>query len=176
LADFGRMFKITLPAAKYRYDRIKEKGLISEYVIDMVPYSPLISDMYEVRLDFKTENQMMAKMAVIDKIPFILHHSMIRGINSITIRVYLPRGEINNLMTLLSTLIRRGVLSNYTSLLLDPMTISSQTFSYEFWEDGKGWRYENRDYNEQLNNMLSTPEKKLNDLVAFQPMSIATML
>jgi hypothetical protein len=56
------------------------------------------------------------------------------------------------------------------------MTISSQTFSYEFWEDGKGWRYENRDYNEQLNNMLSTPEKKLNDLVAFQPMSIATML
>jgi len=176
LADFARMFKITLPAAKYRFDRIKEKGLISEFVIDLVPYSPLISDMYEVRLDFKTESQMLAKRTILNKIPFILHHSLIRGINSITTRVYLPRGEMNNLITLLSTLVRRGVLNNYTSLWLDPMTITAQTFSYEYYQDGKGWQYDNRDYNEQLQSILSTPEKALKDLVAFQPMSIATML
>jgi hypothetical protein len=127
-------------------------------------------------LDFKTESQMLAKRTILNKMPFVLHHSLIRGINSITTRVYLPRGEMNNLLTLLSTLVRRGVLNNYTSLWLDPMTIKSQTFSYEYWQDGKGWQYDNRDYNEQLQNMLSTPEKALKDLVAFQPMSIATML
>ena len=175
LADFARMFKITLPAAKYRFDRIKEKGLISEYVIDLVPYSPEISDMYEVRLDFKTESQMLSRLSVLEKIPFILHYSIIRGINSVTIRVYLPRGEMNNLITLLSTLTRRGILNNYTSLWLDPMTITSQTFSNDCWDDARGWKYDNRDYSEQLHNMLATPDKALKDLVSFQPMSIATM-
>ncbi len=174
LADFARMFKITLPAAKYRFDRIKEKGLINEYVMDLLPYSPEMSDMYEVRWDFKTESQMLSRTSVLEKLPFLLHYSIIHGTNSLTSRVYLPRGEMNNLITLVSSLIRRGVLSNSTFLWLDSATIQAQTFSYENWTDEKGWAYDNREYNEKLQSMLSTPDRTVKDLVAFQPMSITT--
>ncbi len=174
LADFARLFKITLPAAKYRFDRIKEKGLINEYVIDLLPYSPEMSDLYEIRWDFKSEGQMFLRASILEKLPFVINYSVIHGTNSITSRVYLPRGEMNNLITLVSTLIRRGVLNNSTFLWLDSATILNQTFSYTFWTDENGWAYDNRESKDKLQGLLSTPEQSVKDQVTFQPMSITT--
>jgi len=37
LADIARMFDITLPAAKYRFESVMKKGLVHEYVFDILP-------------------------------------------------------------------------------------------------------------------------------------------
>jgi DNA-binding Lrp family transcriptional regulator len=174
LADLARILGTTLPGAKYRFDRIKERGLIHEFVVEFLPYSPEISDLYDVRLDFKDENLLASKMNVFLALPFTLHQSRIRGMNSLAARVYLPRGEMSNLNTLLSQMVRKGILSNFAYLWLDPLSIKAQTFSFEYYDDEQGWHYDNNAYIRKLQNLLTTFEDNQGQQVIFKPMSIAT--
>jgi hypothetical protein len=174
LADLAKILGTTLPGAKYRFDRIRERGLIHEFVVEFLPYSPEISDLYEVRLDFKDENLLLSKTNVFLALPFTLHQSRIRGMNSIAARVYLPRGEMSNLNTLLSRLVRNGILSNFGYLWLDPLSIQAQTFSYEHYDDEHGWHYDNNAYILRLQNLLTIFEGNEAQQAVFKPMSIAT--
>ncbi len=158
LTEFAKMIGVTLPAAKYRFDNIVRKGLIQDYVIWALPFSPEISELYEVRFDFKGENIMNSREKVLRELPFVLGYSRIKAADSITARVYLPRGEVNNLLTLLSALVRRKVLDRFSCLALDYMTIENQTFSYEYFENGKGWHYDNRSFLDSLRKLASNRE------------------
>src|SRR5260370_10509903 len=40
LADLSKLLSLTLPAAKYRFDRLVERGLIHQCVISLLPNSP----------------------------------------------------------------------------------------------------------------------------------------
>ena len=174
LSEFARLIGVTLPAAKYRFDNIVRKGLIQDYVIDVLPYAPEVSDLWEVRFDFKSENLAAAKERVLHSLPFVLCYSKVRGSNSITARVYLPRGEMNHLLTLLSALVRQSVLDRFSYLVFDPMTMERQTFSYEFYEDDTGWHYDNREYSDSLRKLVSDFEKEEFETVSFQPAELST--
>jgi len=106
LSEFAQMIGVTLPAAKYRFDNIVKKGLVQDYVIDILPYAPDVSELYEIRLDYPDENHLVAREKWLQRLPFVLNYSRIRGANSITARMYMPRGEVNNLITLLSSWVR----------------------------------------------------------------------
>jgi len=54
LSQLARLLDMTVPAVKYRFDNLARTGFIHEYVIDMLPFAPEISDLYEMILDFKT--------------------------------------------------------------------------------------------------------------------------
>jgi DNA-binding Lrp family transcriptional regulator len=174
LADLARMLGTTVPGAKYRFDRIRERGLIQEFVVEFLPYSPEMSDLYELRLDFKDEGSLLSRTSAFLSLPFTLHQSRIRGMNSVAARVYLPRGEMSNLYTLLSGLVRNGILTNFGYLLLDPFSIKAQTFSYEYYDDEQGWQYDNNRHISRLQHLLTTSEGKEMQQAIFKPMSIAT--
>jgi DNA-binding Lrp family transcriptional regulator len=174
LADLARMLGTTVPGAKYRFDKIREKGLVHEFVVEFLPYSPEISDLYDVRLDFKNESSLVSKESAFLALPFTLHQSRIRGMNSLAARVYLPRGEMNNLYALLSRLVRNGILTNFAYLWLDPLSIKTQTFSYEYYDDEHGWHYDNLGYISRLQKLLTAFEDSEVQQAVFRPMSIAT--
>jgi hypothetical protein len=48
------------------------------------------------------------------------------------------------------------------------MTIRTQTFSYELYEDSAGWRYDNMEYFEQLRKVSSAFDKEDGMQVIFQ--------
>ncbi len=168
LTEFARLLGVTLPAAKYRFDNLVRKGLIHDYWIHFLPYPPEVSDLLEVRLDFKGENVMNSREKLLQELPFILSHSRVKGASSLTTRVYIPRNEVNNLLTLFSALVRRKVLDRVSYLTLDPMTIENQTFSYEYYDDSAGWRYDNREYTDSLRKLVSSFEKEEYPAVSFQ--------
>jgi len=176
LSEFARLIGVTLPAAKYRFDNIVRKGLIKDYIINVLPYAPVISELMEVRLDFKSESLLEAKEKLLQGLPFVMSYSKIRGANSITTRIYLPRSELNNLLTLLSTLVRHDILDRFSYLTLDPMTIENQTFSYEYYDDESGWSYDNRQYVDSLRKLVSNFEKEEFRIPSFQPGEIAPIL
>jgi len=174
LAELAKIFGVTLPAAKYRFDNIKKRGLIHEYVLDILPYAPDVSDLYEVRMDFKSEALMRSRAEVLGTLPFVLNYVPLRGSNSLSVRVYLPRGEMSNLITLLSTLARIGVLTNFTYVWLDYTTIQAQTFAYKDYTKRNGWHYDNRVYMAKLDGMLENMAKVRGEAAVFQPMSPIT--
>ena len=168
LSEFAQMIGVTLPAAKYRFDNIVKKGLVQDYVIDILPYAPEVSELYEIRLDYPDENHLAAREKWLQRLPFVLNYSRIRGANSVTARMYMPRGEVNNLITLLSSWVREGVLDRFSYMALDPMTIEAQTFSYEQFDDKNGWHYDNREYLNALRNLVSAFETKVPTPAPFQ--------
>jgi DNA-binding Lrp family transcriptional regulator len=168
LTQLARLLDMTVPAVKYRFDNLVRSGFIHEYVIDMLPFAPEISDLYEMVLDFKTREGLCQGEKVLSTLPIVRTLSRVQGSTSIAVRMYLPRTEMNNLLTMLSALSRTGVLAGFTYVLLDPMTIRTQTFSYELYEDSAGWRYDNMEYFEQLRKVSSAFDKEDGMQVIFQ--------
>lgn len=165
LTQLADLLNLTVPAVKYRFDNLARSGFIQEYVIDMLPFAPEISDLFEIVLDFKSTEDISHGEKVLSTLPIVRTLSRVQGSNSIAVRMYLPRTEMNNLLTMLSALCRSGTLSGFTYVLLDPMTISTQTFSYKSYEDNTGWQYDNLAYFEQLRK-ISTAFDKENSLQA----------
>ena len=164
LADLSKLLSLTLPAAKYRFDRLVERGLIQEWVIDLLPYAPQVSELSEVRFDFKNESFMRGAESVLETLPIVQSYSPITGLNSITARLYLPRSEVSNLHTFLSLLVSKGVLTSYSYTVIDPMTIQAQTFAYKDYDDDSGWKYTGREYLKAVDNLvpkLTKPEIEL---------------
>ncbi len=160
LSEFAKIIGITLPAAKYRYDNLVRKGLVGDWVVNVLPYAPETSDLLEVRLDFRDEGLLVANERVLARLPFVLDWSRVRASNSITTRVFLQRNEVNNLLALLSALVRRNILERFSMLILDPMTIECQTFSHEYFTDASGWHYDNREYISSLRKLVSAFQKQ----------------
>jgi DNA-binding Lrp family transcriptional regulator len=172
LTQLATLLDMTVPAVKYRFDNLARSGFIREYVIDMLPFAPEISDLYELVLDFKSSEGLSHGERVLSSLPMVMTLSRVEGTNSIAVRVYLPRTQMNNLLTMLSALSRTGVLSGFTYVLLDPMTIMTQTFSYKTYEDATGWHYDNMEYFERLRKMSSAFDKQDGMQVTFQNTSV----
>ncbi len=175
LSQLTKLLGMSLPAVKYRFDHLVRRGFIRDYVIEVLPYAPEISDLYELRLDFKTLDGLNDGEGVLRTFPFVKTLSRLEGSASTSLRVYLPRGEMSNLFTFLSALTRAGVLAGFSHVLLDPMTIQTQTFAYKYYEDGLGWRYDNQQYFQELQNSISVFEKGDTSQVTFQHMPMATL-
>ena len=92
---------------------------------------------------------------VFSKTPFVLTITPIVGLHSLAVRIYLPRQEMGNLMSLLSSLARDEVLAGYSYIQLDPSTQLTQTFSYKTYTDEAGWHYDNREYLQSVTNLVS---------------------
>ncbi len=160
LAALAKLLSITLPAAKYRFEGLLEKGLVEDYIINILPFAPDISDLSEVRLDFKDETVMKNVETVLAELPFVLTYTPLKGLNSVTVRMYIPRIELNSLFTFLSESVRQNVLTNYSYLQLDPMAMQAQTFAYKDYTDGSGWTYDNRKYLDMVDNLVSNWPKR----------------
>ncbi len=174
LSELAPLLGMTVPAVKYRFDNLARSGIIREYVIDMLPFAPEISDLYEMVLNFETREGLCHGEMVLATIPIVRTLSRVEGSNSIAVRVYLPRTELNHLLTMLSALSRKGVLTGFSYVMLDPLTIRAQTFAYKFYEDSTGWRYDNMEYFEELKKASSAFAKEDGMQVTFQNVSVPT--
>jgi len=173
LASLTKLLAMTLPAAKYRFDRLSANGFIEDYVIGMLPYAPDISTLCEVRLDFFKENLLAKVEKLFSRLPFVLSYSRILGLNSIAARIYIPARETINLLTFLSSMVKEGVLSTYYYMQLEPLTIQAQTFAYKDYDDKSGWRYDNRTYLETLDNLTTNWSKRETETLT--PQTITSM-
>jgi hypothetical protein len=157
---------MSLPATKYRFDRLVEEGYVGDYVINILPFSPEISELCEVRLDFANAGFMKGSQAILSKTPFVISVTPIKDLNSVTLRIYIPRQETNNLLAFLSALTRDGILTAYSYLQLDPSTQQGQTFAYKFYDDVSGWHYDNREYLQAVSGIESDWLKRETDQVS----------
>jgi DNA-binding Lrp family transcriptional regulator len=144
-AKFSEMSKglgITLQAVKYRYDkRILPRGLIKDFVINVIPYPPELSDMYEVLLSFEDEESMSAFFGASEEMFPILRTVKVLGEKKLGIRTYTPHNETGQLFAMLSKLARSGLVSDYSAVRIRPEAQTRQSISVELFEKGQ-WKYD----------------------------------
>ncbi len=155
LADLSKQLGMTLPATKYRFDRLVKEGYVADYVIMVLPFVPEASDLCEIRLDFTNETYMKNAEKVFAKTPLVLTITPVVGLHSLAVRIYLPRQETTHLMNFLSSLARKEVLAGYSFIQLDPATQLTQTFAFKYYSDDSGWQYDNREYLQGVTSLVS---------------------
>lgn len=173
LVSLAKILSITLPATKYRFDRLIERGLVHDYIINILPYAPEVSELLEIRLDFRNLPTRINAEDVLKQLPFVLTYSPFRNMESITMRVYIPRTETRNLLTTLSRLVHDQLLASYSYIQLDPTTLMWSTFGYKDFDDKTGWFYDNRKYLQQVDALTGDWEKRLPELGPMQAQPVS---
>src|SRR5207249_11845593 len=70
---------------------------------------------------------------------------------------------------MLSALVRGDAIDRFSYMLLDPMTIQSQTFHYKAFDDKSEWRYDTHEYLAARRILASSLDKAEHPAVTFQP-------
>src|SRR3989454_12113778 len=94
LTELTQLLGMTVPAVKYRFDNLARSGFIREYVIDMLPFAPEISDLYEMALDFQTRACLALGAKALSSLPMVLTLSREEGDKSIAVRIHLRLTQI----------------------------------------------------------------------------------
>lgn len=160
LADLSKILKMTLPAAKYRYDRLIQEGFVNDFIISILPFIPESSDLCDVRLDFKSDEMQRNAVEVFSKTPFTMTITPFDGRPSLAVRTYLPRSQMSNLRGLLANLARDGILSGYSYLTLDQSTQENQTFAYKCYADESGWQYDSKEFSQRAEELAAGQWKR----------------
>ncbi len=155
LASLSKQLGMTLPATKYRFDRLVEDGFVADWIISILPFIPEVSDLIDLRLDFANETFVRNAERVLSKTPFVLTITPILGLNSLAVRIYIPRQEMANLMAFVSSLARDEVLAGYSYVHLDPSSQLTQTIAYKVYSDESGWEYDNKIYLQRVTDLVA---------------------
>jgi DNA-binding Lrp family transcriptional regulator len=142
-SEISKLLGITLQAVKHRYDkRIIRRGFVKEFVMNVLPYPPELSDVYEVLLTFEDEEGMNAFFGASEDMFPILRTVKVLGERKLGVRTYSPRSETGRLFVMLSGLARAGLVSDYSAVRVRLETQSWQTISSELFDNETGWKYE----------------------------------
>jgi len=142
-SEISKLIGITLQAVKHRYDkRILPRGLIKDFIINVLPYPLELSDLYEVLVTFEDEEGMNSFFGISEEMFPIQRTMKVLGERKLSVRTYTPRSVTERLFAMLSSLARSGLVSDYSAVRIRPETQAWQTISAELFEDKIGWKYE----------------------------------
>jgi len=141
-AELAPILGITLQGVKYRFDKLTARGVCRNYSIDIFPYPTDVSAVYDVMLDFASKRAMDRFYTYVPNLLFVIGLSKVLGKSNLIVRVYILESQVVNLLRFLEELVRRDQLKAYSAVRLRLETRTSQTISYEQFEDKKGWLFD----------------------------------
>lgn len=141
-AHLAPLLGISLPAVKYRYDRLVSSGIIKHFEFDVYPFPVEISAYHEVMLQFTSASAMNKFLTLIAKLFFVIAVAKVLKQDTLVVRTYLPEIQVGNMFSFFSELAKAGLLSSYSSVRLDFANRQTQTISFELFDDKKGWLFD----------------------------------
>jgi len=148
------MLGISLQRAYYHYRKhLFGKKLLEDFEIFIYPHDVAQCNMYFFFFTFPNY-ETMAKFAnsLLDK-HFVRYIGKILNRNKILAEILLPRNEFRTFIDKLSLLARMCLIEEYDYVIMDLKTGQRQTFSYEFFKDGK-WLYQHKKHMATLQNLM----------------------
>jgi DNA-binding Lrp family transcriptional regulator len=139
LAEISPMLRMSVTAVKYRHDKLVNSGVTEEFALDVHAFPVEISAYHEVMLNFASKQNMNRFYSFLGQLPFVLAVAKVLKQNSLLVRTYIPETQLMNMFTFLSQLTNAGFLTSYSSLRLNFAGRTTQTISYELYDDENGW-------------------------------------
>jgi DNA-binding Lrp family transcriptional regulator len=155
-ARIAKVVGVTLQAIKFRYDRrIIPRGLIRDHGYYFPTFPQEVSDIREVKVDFRSSSSMNNFAAAIKGVPFVYSIAKVLRQNSLILRTYLPNSEFGNMFTFFSVLAAEGRISDYSSVRLHFEGMRRQTISPELFTNEEGWQYDLEGHIRQMRRLLA---------------------
>jgi DNA-binding Lrp family transcriptional regulator len=159
IQDIANMLGISLQRAFYHYRKhLIGKKLLEDFEIFIYPHNSARCELYFFFFSFP-DHETMAKFAnsLLDK-HFVRYVGKILNENKILSELLLPRDEFRGFIDQLSLLARMNLIESYDYIIMDLKTGQRQTFSYEFFKDGK-WTYNHEKHMARLNDIVRGVQK-----------------
>jgi len=150
LKDIAKMLGTSLQRVKYHLDNhiAKEKMFEGPQIL-ADHFRGLSPETYYFRFVFSNyENLAKFASSLLDK-PFVRTVGKVYGMDQLLVQVYLPRGQLRNLIDTLSKLVRTGFLNTYEYLIQDLTKTQRDSIPYQLFKDNK-WLYDHEKYLEKL--------------------------
>jgi DNA-binding Lrp family transcriptional regulator len=161
-ARIAKVVGVTLQAIKFRYDRrIVPRGLVQDYGFNFLTFPADVSDIREIKVDFRSLSALETFVATTQGLPFIMSYAKILRQNSLILRTYLPNSEFSNLFSFLSSLALRGLTTGYSSVRLHFQGMRVNSILPEMYSNEAGWEYDSLGHLKQLNRLLATGPKPI---------------
>jgi DNA-binding Lrp family transcriptional regulator len=159
IQDIANMLGISLQKAFYHYRKhVVAKKLLEDFEIFIYPYDSTRCELYFFFFSFPN-HETMAKFAnsLLDK-HFVRYIGKILNEHKILSEMLLPRDEFRGFVDRLSLLARMNLIESYDYVIMDLKTGQRQTFSYEFFKDGK-WMYDHEKHMTRLHDIVKNVQK-----------------
>jgi len=157
--DFRKIAKvvgITPQSVHYRWhDHIIKRKLILRYITSFQPYPIQMSDYYIFIIEFENRKSLAKFSNSLNKKPFITSYAKIIGKNGLIVGIYIPKIEFPNMIKTLNSPYLKGIVKNFSYVMLDIMSHERQTVSYEFFKDGE-WSYDHERKLKELRKVIKT--------------------
>jgi len=141
LSDLTPMLEMSLPAVKYRFDkRLCQSGVIQHVGFDVKPFPVEISAFHEVMIEFATKEDMNRFYSFVNELFFVDALVKVLRRNALLVRTYIPETQLMNMFTFFSQLANEGIATSYSPIRLSFGGRTTQTISYELYEDEYGWK------------------------------------
>jgi len=141
--DLASMLEMTLPGAKYRYDkRLIPNGIIGSFALDVHPYPPEVSAYHEIMLEFTSESSLNKLVSLIDDLFFIIGFSKVLRKNTLIVRTTILQSQLLSMFDFFSEMAKARMLNDFSSVRLDFSARETQTISYELFDDEEGWTFD----------------------------------
>lgn len=161
-ARIAKVVGVTLQAIKFRYDRrVVPRGLVQDYGYNFLPFPSEVSDVREVKLDFRSLNALNVFFAATQGLPFIVSFAKVLGQNSLILRTYLPNIEFSTLLSFVSSLAVTGIVTSYSSVRIHLHRMRSQTIPYDLFTNETGWQYDLKAHAKLLRMSIASAPKPL---------------
>jgi len=151
--------KLGMPIRKVKYhfrEHILKRGLIEKYQVEIYRYPFPLCEILFFKFEFDDHDK-MAKFALsLDDKPFAIFLGKVLGENALVSQIYLPKVEFRKFISVLSILIKRGLLKQYHYVIQDIYQNWRETIPYEHFENGR-WNY---DYDKQREKLKELLEKR----------------
>jgi len=161
-ARIAKVVGVTLQAIKFRYDRrIIPRGLVRDHGYNFLTFPREVSDIREVKVDFRSSSAMNNFAAAMKGLPFVYSIAKILRQNSLILRTYLPNSEFANMFSFFSALATEGLISDYSSVRLHFQGLRGQTISPELFTNETGWQYDLEGHVKQLRRLLTASTRAI---------------
>lgn len=156
LRKLAKILSITPQSVGNRYRKhIMERYLLADYNVDIYPFPPEVSDLYNFIIDFKDEKAIGKFVNASNGKPFIVSYAKVIGKNSLITNIYILKREFPKLIQSLNRLYSEGLIKNFFYVTLEPTAYKRQTIAYKNFENGK-WTYNSEEKIKKLKEIGRT--------------------
>lgn len=152
-ADIAAKINVSPSVVKYRYDKLREMGVVNSFDFLLSPYPVEISSVHEFMLEFADADAMNRFFSVAKKLFFIHHLAKALRKNALLVRTRIINSQVENMFTFFSELVNRGQIISYSGVRLNMGSRLLQTISFELFDDVSGWQWDVYKLLLQLNNL-----------------------
>jgi DNA-binding Lrp family transcriptional regulator len=140
-SEIAKAAGVSVPTIKYRYEKLKRSGVLKGYRAKILAFPPEASRLIDIRIEFPSDREMGTFAAGLKGLPFALAYQKEVGLENLIVRAYLPSSELVLLLDLLTDLVHKGFIMNFSFIELDISTAESYTVESELFQDGL-WKFE----------------------------------